>query len=312
MSLRPDFLHSRNQPLLGWIFLQANELTNSSFRDKQKNSAIKRGWSRSQGPVLGQKFQLGTQGNQLLSKRHTRVSLASPLGPGRLSRLRPRKLVGGASSRHQPCQPPHEVRGCGALGRHPHLLLCPFLLPHPIGAQGTRGPRSPLPLGLQNAGCRDPPRPGRGSHSPAMPGTRGRPRHTWRRQRSARGQQHGHGRRQAPLQRAGGSDSRSQLTARPEAGRRKPRPSRPAHQRAQPGPGREEVQGPVPAARWLSGAGTWTSRTRRGGRAAGRGPAAPRFPGSGSLTRCLNQRSHWWSWPLNLQKLLIYRAGTML
>lgn len=69
-----------------------------------------------------------------------------------------------------------------------------------------------------------------------------------------------------------GSDPYSQLTSRPEAGRRKPRLSRPAHRPASAPSGPEEVEGPVsgcaiaervpgPGLRGLAGAG----RTGEGG-----------------------------------------------
>nr|XP_051709706.1 NADH dehydrogenase [ubiquinone] 1 alpha subcomplex assembly factor 2 isoform X2 [Oryctolagus cuniculus] len=305
-----------NQALLGWIFLQADELTTSSFRDKQKNSAIKRGVKQESRTRLRAEVSAGnTRKRVTVQKAHTHLPcLLWDLGACLVSV--PRKLVGGASSRHQPCQAPHEVRGCGALGRRPHSLLCPFLLPYPIGAQGARGHVHRCPRACKTqasstrrgpGGARTAPQARGPAVDPAAPCDASSAPLRSARQRPPPG---------STPARAGGPDSRSPRAARPEAGRRKPRPSRPAHRRAPPGPGSGEGRRPVPAARGLAG-----SRDLDFEDAEGReGPAAPRFPGSGrfhqlccrfaslytknqknvfapkgntiSLTRCLNQRSH--------------------
>lgn len=78
----------------------------------------------------------------------------------------------------------------------------------------------------------------------------------------------------------------SSICARPEAGRRKPGPPRPAHGRPQPGSGLRKSRGQFPAAQSLRGPGTWTPGrgTRDPGRGT-RGGTAPGFPGSGRRRR---------------------------
>lgn len=90
-----------------------------------------------------------------------------------------------------------------------------------------------------------------------------------------------------------GSDPYSQLTSRPEAGRRKPRLSRPAHRPASAPSGPEEVEGPVsgcaiaervpgPGLRGLAGAG----RTGEGGaRLPGERQVRPRRACGGAPSR---------------------------
>lgn len=145
-----------------------------------------------------------------------------------------------------------------ALHRHPHSRFSlGFPLAHsssatPPGRQSL-GPHSPGPLGLGECG------PG-GTRGAAAPGDRDRPRHPSRprgrgRLHWARGRNHPGATHRPPVHRTQDLGLRPQLSThrQPEAGRRKPWLSRPAHRSAPVGSGLRKSRGQFPAAPLLRG-----------------------------------------------------------